>query len=116
MDDFDRIKRAISFAKELEVVIILKGRYTLIACPDGNAFFNSTGNPGMSKGGSGDVLCGMVAAFLAQKYDPVAASLISVFLHGLSADLCAEKMALESIRPIDLIDHISNGFLQTFYK
>ncbi len=115
LDDFDRIHKARKYSKELEIVLILKGRYTFIACPDGTAYFNPTGNPGLSKGGSGDVLCGMVAAFLAQGYDPVTASKIAVYVHGLSGDLCASQKALESIRPMDLIDAISNGLLQTFY-
>jgi len=79
--------------QEWETVIVLKGGPTLIAAPNGNLFINSTGNPGLATGGSGDVLTGMIAGLLAQKITPLDAALVGVYLHGLAGDLAAEDLS-----------------------
>lgn len=109
-NDFERIDKAVDLSRQHSFIIILKGHYTLIASK-GEAWFNTTGNPGMAKGGSGDVLTGMLTALLAQGYDPLKAALAGVYLHGLAADIAAQQMAQESMLATDIIDHISDAIL-----
>ncbi|MCQ2960551.1 MAG: NAD(P)H-hydrate dehydratase [Bacteroidales bacterium] len=84
---YDRFNTQIKFAKEHNCIVILKGHYTSIATPDGKIFFNSTGNAGMATAGSGDVLTGIILSLLAQKYEPIEAAKIGVFIHGLAGDI-----------------------------
>jgi len=109
-NDFERIEKALALSKQYNFIIILKGHYTLIAS-NGEAFFNTTGNPGMAKGGSGDVLTGMLTALLAQGYNHLQAALSGVYLHGLAADIAAQQIARESMLASDIIDHISDAIL-----
>ncbi len=71
------------------MIVLLKGAYTSIAMPDGTCYFNSTGNPGMSTAGSGDVLTGILLSLLAQGYPPADAALLGAFIHGLAGDMAA---------------------------
>lgn len=73
------------------IFIVLKGHYTATVRPTGRIYFNSTGNPGMATAGAGDVLTGVIAAFLAQGYKPEHAATVGVFIHGLAGDLAAEE-------------------------
>jgi len=83
----DRIQVATDFATTHHVYVVLKGHRTVIATPQGKVFLNPTGNPGMATGGTGDVLTGMIAAWLAQLLDAEAACRLAVFLHGSAGDL-----------------------------
>lgn len=85
----NRLELAINKAVEWESIIVLKGAITIIAAPDGRAFLNPTGNPGLGTGGTGDVLTGSILAWLAQGVDPLSAACLGVYLHGKSADLLA---------------------------
>jgi NAD(P)H-hydrate epimerase len=109
-DDYARLEKAREQAKRLGVIIVLKGHYTFIAMPGGKSYFNSTGNPGMAKGGSGDVLTGILTALLGQSYSPGEAALLGVYLHGLAGDLAAETHSQESMLPSDLTDHLGKAF------
>jgi ADP-dependent NAD(P)H-hydrate dehydratase / NAD(P)H-hydrate epimerase len=109
-NDFTRIELAIEKAAAHKIIIILKGHHTIIATPGGKVFFNSTGNAGMAKGGSGDVLTGLITGILAQGCDPVLAALFSVYLHGLAGDLAAEKCSEYAMSATDIIDNISAAF------
>jgi hydroxyethylthiazole kinase-like uncharacterized protein yjeF len=82
----NRMDYAKKFAADFNFHVILKGARTLIAHPDGHAYINPTGNPGMASGGMGDVLTGMVAGFISQGYPPRTAALLAVYLHGQAAD------------------------------
>ncbi|MBA2422744.1 MAG: NAD(P)H-hydrate dehydratase [Chitinophagales bacterium] len=106
----DRLQRQMDLSKKHHLYIILKGAYTCISTPQGKCYFNSTGNPGMAKGGSGDVLTGMVASFLAQGYHQEEASLLSVYLHGLSADIAVKKQSEQSLLATDIISTIGDAF------
>jgi len=110
-NDFDRIETAINQAKKNQLVLVLKGHHTLIALPDGRAFFNTTGNAGLAKGGSGDVLTGMITSFLAQGYSSEEAALLGVYLHGLAADIAIRTKAMEALLASDVIETISDAFL-----
>ena len=109
-NDFERIEKAIELSKQYSFIIILKGHYTLIVS-NSEAWFNTTGNAGMAKGGSGDILTGMLTALLSQGYDPLQAALSGVYLHGLAADIAAQQIAQESMLATDIIDHISDAIL-----
>ncbi|MET0395135.1 MAG: NAD(P)H-hydrate dehydratase [Chitinophagaceae bacterium] len=111
-DDFARIGLALQKARELNVMLVLKGHHTLIATPDGKAFFNSTGNAGMATGGSGDVLTGILTALLAQGYSSVEAAILGVYLHGLAGDLAAKNLSMEAMAAGDIIRHLGSAFLQ----
>ncbi len=111
-NDFERIELASKKAKDLNIYIILKGHYTLIATPDGKGYFNSTGNAGMATAGSGDVLTGILTGLLAQKYSSPDACILGVYLHGLAGDIAADKLSKEAMIASDIIDHLGEAFKQ----
>jgi hydroxyethylthiazole kinase-like uncharacterized protein yjeF len=94
----DRIGSALVLAKRLNSLLVLKGAGTVIAWPDGRWAINPTGNPGLSSAGMGDILCGMIAALIAQRLGPDKAALLAIYLHGLAAD----DLARQGIGPIGL--------------
>ncbi|MFM9908687.1 MAG: NAD(P)H-hydrate dehydratase [Chitinophagaceae bacterium] len=108
-NDFERMEIARQKANALQIIIVLKGRYTLIATPGGTIYFNTTGNPGMAKGGSGDVLTGIMLSFLAQGYTQEHTSVLSVFIHGRAADIATNEIAIESLMPSDSIDFLGEA-------
>ncbi len=109
-DEFARVEKALAKAKELGIVIILKGHHTLIASPDGRGYFNSSGNPGMATAGSGDLLTGILTGLLAQGYLPLQAALLGVYLHGWAGDLAAEKLGEEALLASDMAKELGNAF------
>ena len=104
----NRIDIAKEFAIKNNAHLILKGHKTIIAHPDGEIYINTSGNSGMATGGMGDVLCGMVAGFIAQGYNIKTASHIAVFLHGFAGDKLAKKKGTIGFLPTDLIEIIPN--------
>nr|NJM01286.1 NAD(P)H-hydrate dehydratase [Desulfobacula sp.] len=108
----DRLGLARKFASTWEVILILKGAQTVIAMPDGRAFINPTGNPGMASGGMGDVLTGMVAGFLAQGFSPETASLAGVYLHGLCADVLSKQKGAFGFLAQDMVQSIPETIFQ----
>lgn len=107
---FERLERAREKAMEKRVYIVLKGAFSTIACPDGSAHFNATGNPGMGTGGSGDVLSGMITSLLAQGYTPRDAAILGVYLHGLAGDLAAADWQQEALLASDIVRYIGKSF------
>lgn len=107
----ERIKTATSIAKEKCIIIVLKGHHTAIINSN-NIFYNTTGNNGLAKGGSGDALTGVITSFLAQGYEPMNAAIIGVYLHGLAADITLRKQTMETM----LITDVINTFGETFKK
>ncbi len=101
-----RIDVACDFATAHRVTVVLKGHRTIIATPEGRAFINPTGNPGMATGGTGDVLAGMIGAWLAQLLDAEAACRLAVFLHGSAGDLAAAAEGQVAMIAGDLLRHI----------
>ena len=110
-NDFHRIEKLISFSKKQNVFTILKGMHTAIATPEGDVYFNSTGNPGMATGGSGDVLTGIITSLLAQGYSSVESSILGVYLHGLAGDLAAKEIGEESLIASDIVSYLGKAFL-----
>jgi NAD(P)H-hydrate epimerase len=94
------------FANEYNVTVILKGKATVVASPVGSIYINSTGNPGMARGGSGDILSGMVAAFLGQGLSAFEAAKYAVYLHGLAGDLAAKEKTQLGMIASDMIEKI----------
>ncbi len=109
----DRIKIASDFAVKHKVTLVLKGAGTVVAGPDGEVFINSTGNPGMATGGTGDVLTGMIGSLLAQDYPAVQAACLGVYLHGLAGDLAAKEKGEMGMIAGDLIEKIPEAIKET---
>jgi NAD(P)H-hydrate epimerase len=108
--DFDKIDVALQKAKEFNIVIVLKGAYTFIATPGGMGYFNSSGNPGMATGGTGDVLTGLITGLLCQGYPPEHAALLGVFVHGLAGDLASAELSQEAMIAGDVIGYLGKAF------
>lgn len=102
----DREGTAAAFARQHGCVLVLKGHRTITAFPDGETFVNTTGNPGMAKGGSGDVLAGMILSLLGQGIDPKKAIPGAVWLHGRAGDLAAAQLGEYGMTPTDLLRQI----------
>ncbi len=101
----DRIQTAVDFAGEYNVTVVLKGANTVVATHGKKtAFVNTTGNAGMSKGGSGDLLAGLIGAFIAQKVSIENAAKIAVYVHGLAGDIAAERYSMTAMTPLDTAD------------
>lgn len=111
-NSWERLQKQLQFSAQYRVILVLKGAHTCITFPDGRAFFNSTGNPGMATAGSGDVLTGIILGLLAQNYSPEDATLIGVYLHGLAGDLAASKHSREALIAGDIVEHLGNAFLK----
>jgi ADP-dependent NAD(P)H-hydrate dehydratase / NAD(P)H-hydrate epimerase len=111
-NDFERNELAQLKATMLNCYIVLKGHYTFIACPDGKGYFNSTGNPGMATGGSGDVLTGLLTGLLAQGYSPKEAAIAGVYLHGQAGDLAAAEYSQPALIASDIIAFIGKAFMR----
>ena len=106
----DRITVAMLYAKETKTYLVLKGVPTVIATPDGQAFLNTTGNPGMATAGTGDVLTGMIAGFLSQVRIPLNACILGVFMHGLAGDIAAFRKSEYAMIASDMINAIPEAF------
>lgn len=107
----DRLKTARDFAREHNLIVVLKGHRSLVAAADGTVWVNTTGNPGMATGGTGDVLTGMVAGLLAQKPDrAMDAVTAAVYLHGLAGDVARESMGEHSLTATDLLKTLPEAF------
>ena len=109
----DRIGMASGCAEKYGITVVLKGTGTIIATPHGEVFINTTGNPGMASGGTGDVLTGMIGSLLAQGYGPTQAACLGVYLHGLAGDLAAEEKGEAGMIAGDLIEKIPEAIKQT---
>jgi ADP-dependent NAD(P)H-hydrate dehydratase / NAD(P)H-hydrate epimerase len=110
----DRLSVARSFAQEHQLIVVLKGHRTLVAQPDGTVWVNTTGNPGMATGGTGDILTGMVAGLIAQNPDRVVEAVIAaVHLHGLAGDVAGETMGEHSLVATDLLTALPVAFRRT---
>src|SRR5690606_10676500 len=111
-NDFARLEKQKQLAKDLRSVVVLKGAYTSVALPDGIVIFNSSGNPGMAKGGCGDVLTGILTGLMAQSYTTADAVKLGVFLHGFAGDLAAYEKGMNSLTASDLIEFLPGAFKQ----
>jgi hydroxyethylthiazole kinase-like uncharacterized protein yjeF len=109
-NDFERLEALKQFSLKHNCIVILKGAHSAIAMPDGNVFFNSSGNSGLAKAGSGDCLTGIILGLLARGYNAPQAALIGTFIHGYTADLCLKKKSMESMLASDVIAQLPKAF------
>jgi len=105
-EEEEKIARTTALAAELQSVVVVKGAHTMICFPSGEVWFNSTGTPGMAKGGSGDVLTGLLTGLLARSYGAADAARIAVYLHGLAGETGAGCLCEEAMNSADLIDFL----------
>jgi NAD(P)H-hydrate epimerase len=103
-DDREKLVKALALTRELSSVVVVKGAHTAVCTPNGQIFFNSTGNPGMAKGGVGDVLAGYITGLLARGYSAQDASIIGVYIHGRAGDKAAEYYSGEAMNSADLLE------------
>lgn len=108
----DRGATALSFARESGAVTVLKGHRTLVATPWGELYENGTGNAGLARGGSGDILAGIIAGLAAQGLEPWQAAVCGVYLHGLAADRCARRLSMQGMLPSDILADLCAIFLE----
>ena len=108
---YQAIESVRAVARDCGIVIVLKGAYTTIIAPDGNIYFNSTGNPGMATGGSGDVLTGIILALLAQGYEGVDAARMAVYMHGLAGDLAVSDLGETALVAGDIVNYLPKAWL-----
>lgn len=111
-NDFERLKKQRNFAQKHGAYIVLKGAHTSICFPDGQCFFNSTGNPGMATAGSGDVLTGIVTGLLASGYSSGVAAILGVYIHGLAGDIAAGEKGHEALIASDIINKLGEAFIK----
>ncbi|MDE7381137.1 MAG: NAD(P)H-hydrate dehydratase [Muribaculaceae bacterium] len=107
-----RLQKAQEMAKYYNIIIVLKGHHTAIVRPvrpDGRVYFNSTGNPGMATAGAGDVLTGVISAFIAQGYRPEKAALIGVYIHGLAGDMAADELGEFGLTASDIAAYVGRA-------
>ncbi len=118
INDFERLKALQLFSLKYNCIVILKGAHSAIAMPGGNTFFNSSGNAGLAKGGTGDALTGIILGLLSRGYNANHAALIGTFVHGYAADLALKKSSIESILIDDVIKLLPMAFkkLELFHK
>ena len=112
-DDWDNmIQKAKALAADNGITVVVKGAPTVTISPAGRMYVNTTGNPGMATGGSGDVLTGMVLALLAQGYESEQAAFIAVYIHGLAGDMAAGKLSMTAMTSADIADSLPQAWLQ----
>ena len=109
-DSWERLRSAQALAHKHSIIIVLKGAYTATVMPDRSVWFNSTGSPALAKGGSGDVLTGIITGLVSRGYVPREAAFLGVYLHGLAADIAITNIHPESLLASDVIMHISDAF------
>ncbi|MCU0435251.1 MAG: NAD(P)H-hydrate dehydratase [Bacteroidia bacterium] len=107
----ERFLSQLEFSRRFNCYVVLKGAYTSITTPDGRAFFNTTGNAGMAKGGSGDVLTGLITGLRARGYDALQAAVLGVYLHGKAGDIAAAAQSQEAMKAGDIIEALPGAFL-----
>ena len=110
-EGFQRLQKALDVAKQNQIFIVLKGAHSAIVCPDGEIYFNSTGNPGMATAGSGDVLTGIILSLLAQGYNSKDAALLGVYVHGLAGDIASDQKGEISLIASDIVDNLGEAFM-----
>ena len=108
---YDRLQKQLEHSKANSIFILVKGAHSSLSTPSGEVYFNSTGNPGMAKGGSGDVLTGMITSILASSHSPKEVVILAMYLHGLAGDKAQEQFTEYAMSATQLIDFIPNAFI-----
>ena len=108
-DDFDKIERTKHFARKYNLIVVIKGAHSLIIDSD-YLYVNSSGTPALATAGSGDVLSGIIAGLLAQGYNPLIATKLGVYIHGMTANITAQEINPRSFIATDIIDNIGKVY------
>lgn len=111
-----RLRKAIEMARQYNIVIVLKGHYTTVVRPTGRVYINTTGNPGMATAGSGDVLTGVIASFLAQGYKPEHAATLGVYIHGMAGDIAAKEVGEFGVTATDITNNCGRAVCSILEK
>lgn len=111
-----RLRKAVEMAKHYGIIIVLKGHYTMVVRPDEKVYINSTGNAGLATPGSGDVLTGLIAGFLAQGYGPELSAALGAFIHGYAGDKAEVTQGIYSITASDIIENIGPAMREITMK
>lgn len=109
-NSYEELERTRELCKHQHIYIIIKGAFSAIVTPEGNVYFNPTGNPGMATAGSGDVLTGIILSLLAQGYGSENAARLGAYLHGLAGDLGTDDLCQESLLASDIVEHLPQAF------
>ncbi|MGB1309181.1 MAG: NAD(P)H-hydrate dehydratase [Oceanihabitans sp.] len=112
-DDFDKLNKVKAFSIKYNVIIVVKGANTITIYKD-KGYVNTTGNPGLATAGTGDVLTGIITGLIAQNYEPLAASIFGVYLHGRAADIAVEDFGYQSLIASHVIDYLGESFIDLF--
>ncbi len=112
-NDYEKLEKALEFSKKHTIILVLKDAITVTVFNE-KMYFNSTGNPALATGGSGDVLAGIITGLIAQGYEPLNASIFGVYLHGKTAELAVQKIAIESFTASTILDYLSDAVLDLF--
>ena len=113
-DSYERLRKAADLAGEFGIYVVVKGAYTVTVTPQHKFYVNSTGNQGMAKGGSGDVLTGVILALLARGVKPEDAALTGVYVHGLAGDLAAKEKGVIGMNARDIIDKLPEAWMKIY--
>jgi len=112
-DDFDKLSKVKTFSKKYNVIIVIKGANSITIYED-KFYVNTTGNPGLSTAGSGDVLTGIITGLISQGYDPLSATIFGIYLHGKSADIAVEYFGYQSLIASHVIDYLGEAYIDLF--
>ncbi|MBK5209442.1 MAG: NAD(P)H-hydrate dehydratase [Flavobacteriaceae bacterium] len=110
-NDYEKLKKTEAFSKKYSVIMVIKGAYTVVI-QDDNMYFNSTGNPALATGGSGDVLTGIITGLIAQGYEPLNAAIFGVYLHGKTADIALPKTGYETFTASTIFNYLAPAILK----
>lgn len=112
-NDYDKIEKVKKYSNKHEVVVVIKGAYTMVIYGD-KLYINASGNPGMATAGSGDALSGVITGLLSQGYDPLLATVFGVYMHGRAGDFASTQMGYEAVMAGDIIDNLGEAYLDLF--
>ncbi|RYD96886.1 MAG: NAD(P)H-hydrate dehydratase, partial [Sphingobacteriales bacterium] len=111
-NDYERLQKLRQFCRQYKCFVVLKGAYSCTCTPSGTCYFNTSGNPGMATGGSGDVLTGIITGLLAQQYTPHEAAVMGVYIHGLAGDFARDQVGTYALTASDIILSLGEAFMQ----
>jgi hydroxyethylthiazole kinase-like uncharacterized protein yjeF len=112
-DDFDKLKKAKEFSEKYDCIVVIKGANSITIYKH-KGFVNTTGNPGMATGGSGDVLTGIITGLIAQGYSPLNAAIFGVYIHGKAADIAVGECGFQALIASGIVNHIGKAYLDLF--
>ena len=108
-NSLESVHKQIALSKKYNIVIVLKGAFTSVSTPEGSCYFNTTGNPGMATGGSGDVLTGIITGLIAQDYSSIDSALLGVYLHGLAGDMAVAEIGENALIATDIVNYLGKA-------